>query len=548
MTAWYVRPDTGHSATRDGKTHATAWGGWAEVVWGGSGVKAADVLYVCGVHSLSSFIQTGSHGATPGNQTVISGGYGPDPGRMVFASGNFFFLIGKDYTTIEDLAVNANTSNALYLYPTGALTGVTIQRCALTGGVGAAIVGISASNGQSCVDLMIRESDFIGGSGATLGGAISWTVAASGLPISSLNRVTIHRNNFDGCAADRAVVQLRVESGANASATMADIVLTDNVFRNCATLGAEIVGPSLTGFPEYYGRNTGLRVTGNRFYDMTQTDADFNLGGAMGIGGFAPSLSPGFGENIISRNEGYRLTGPSGFLNLFYGTFDVFDNYAEDVIASQADGNALLVDHGCKDVTLYRNHFRRVIGNQDKENSGCGIMILNATNTTAYSNIVEGCKTGVYFGNKAEGQSSNVFNNSFLDCSYAGILALSTANLTGNLVRNNLLTGRAGAPSVLVKGGTMTGESHNVFHGFGAPSGHTLTVSDLTSNPLVRSDGRLKSGSPAIGAGTYIAGSDYFGNAFSNPPNIGAVEGMVKRTPLIPGKSMRAGSRAVMRV
>src|SRR5687768_12471158 len=173
------------------------------------------------------------------------------------------------------------------------------------------MIGLSASNTQSHADLTILDNDFSGGTGAPLGGAISWTVAASGLPVSTLSRVTIHKNRFSNCAADRAVIQLRMETGASASSKMADVVVTDNVFRDCPTLAMEIVGPSLTGFPEYYGRNTGIRVTGNKFYDMTANDLSFNLGGAMGIGGFGPSLTPSFGSNVIARNEAYGLEGPS---------------------------------------------------------------------------------------------------------------------------------------------------------------------------------------------------------------------------------------------
>src|SRR5687768_7814475 len=129
MTTWYVRPDTSHSGTRDGTSYDHAWGGWSSVVWGGAGVKAGDILYVCGVHTHSAFIQTGAHGGVPGSPATISGGYGPAPGTIAFASGSFFFLIGKNYTTVEDLRLKGGTSHSLYLYPTGELAGTTIQRC-----------------------------------------------------------------------------------------------------------------------------------------------------------------------------------------------------------------------------------------------------------------------------------------------------------------------------------------------------------------------------------------------------------------------------------
>ncbi|SFN73536.1 right-handed parallel beta-helix repeat-containing protein [Nitrosospira briensis] len=525
MTTWYVRPDTSHSEIRDGTSHATAWGGWSSIVWGAAGVTAGDTLYICGAHSIASTVSIGNHGATASRRVTISGDYAPDPGSMtVSVTGAVFLTVTRSHTTLDGLTITANTSNGLYLYATTSLVGLTIQRCTFHGGIGAAIVGLSAANGQSYADLTISNNRFIGGSGAPLGGAISWTVAASGLPVSTLSRVTIHGNSFTGCAAGRAVVQLRLEDGANLSSKMADIVITDNIFRDCATLGMEIVGPSLTGNPSYYGINTGIRITGNKFYDMTNTNAAFNLGGAMGIGGFGPSLSEDFGSNVIARNEAYRLIGPSGFLNLFYGTYRIFDNYAEDIVASQADGNGLLFDHGCDNTVAYGNYFRRVIGNEATENSGCGIMILDAANITAYGNIFDGCKVGVFIGNKKDTpQSSNLYNNTFLNCSFAGVYALSTANKLGHLVRNNIFTAARPVPSAQVAGGGWTGESNNAFHRFGSGVGHAVQAPHLGVDPELDSDYRPHSAVHKR-TGTYLGGKDHYGKHFYDPPNIGGVD------------------------
>ena len=522
MAEYFVRPDTSHSVTRDGKTYEKAWGGWSEIIWGGSGVKPTDVLYVCGVHTLSNFIAVGNHGATPTDRTVISGGYGPNPGTIAFTTGNFFLQIGRSYTTLEDLPIVANTRNCIYLFSANALTGVTIQRCTLTGGTGGPIISVDASNGQSHVDLTIDDNDFIGGSGASLGGAISWTVAASGLPLSNLNRVTIKNNRFTGCAAARAVIQLRLENLVNGAANMADIIVTDNTFRDCPTLAMEIYGPS------EYGRNTGIRVTDNKFYDMTANDEVFNIGGAIGIGGFAPSLTPGFGDNVIARNEGYRLTGPTGLANLFYGSYQVYNNYGEDIVASQADGNGILIDHGCDNVAVYGNRFKRVIGNPATENSGCGLMILDATNITAHSNIVDGCKIGIYVGNKLTGQSCNIYNNTFRDCSYAGVLATSTADLTTFLSRNNLFTAVGSCPSVKCATATWAGESYNCFHSFTAPVNHTLSGTTLTIDPSLDERHGCSTGT-VVGKGTPIGSYlDVYGRAFNSTPSIGAVEAVTK--------------------
>src|SRR5687768_7674285 len=256
---------------------------------------------------------------------------------------------------------------------------------------------------------------------------------------------------------------------------------------------------------------------------MTANDLSFNLGGAMGIGGFAPSLTSGFGSNVIARNEAYGLEGPSGFLNTFYGTFRVFDNYGEDIYASQADGNAILIDHGCQDTVLHGNHFRRVIGNPEAENSGCGFMILNSTGTTAYGNVVDGCKIGVYVGNKSAGQSCNIYNNTFKDCTFAGVYALSTADMAANLIRNNIFTGSASVPSALIKGGTFTSESGNCYYGFGSASGHTLHATNKLINPEIGADYRPRNAA-LVRSSTYLGGKDFSGKHFYDPPNYGAVD------------------------
>lgn len=521
MATWYVRPNISHSVTRNGTSYATAWGGWSEIVWGALGVKGGDTLYVCGAHSIAATIQMGAHGATVSSRVTISGGYAPAPGSMtITAIGGVFFFIHRSYTTIEDLTITANKSNCCYNYPT---TGVTYQRCTFYGGVGAAAIGISAADTQAYSDLTITDNEFIGGSGSPLGGAISWTVAASGAPVSSLSRVTIHNNTFTGCGAERAVVQLRIEEGSNLAATMADIVITDNTFTDCPTLGIEVVALS-------WAQNSGIRITGNKFYDMTNTSAAFNLGGAMGIGGFGHSLTTGFGSNLIERNEAYRITGPSGFLNLFYGTYLVRDNYAEDIVASQADGNALLFDHGCDGCVAYSNNFVRVTGNASTENSGCGIMILDAKNITVYGNKVKGCKVGIYVGNKAGGQSGNIHNNIFQDCSYAGVHMLTTADMATNLIRNNVFTGPSSVPSARVISGAWTGESYNCFYGFGSASGHTLAATTKIDDPMLESDGRPKTGSPLIAAGVRLGGKGVDYKTFQNPPCIGAYEYVRERS------------------
>lgn len=59
-TAYYVRPDTTHSATRNGLSYATAWGGFDEIVWASLG--ANNTLWVCGQHD-DAQLEVGASGS-----------------------------------------------------------------------------------------------------------------------------------------------------------------------------------------------------------------------------------------------------------------------------------------------------------------------------------------------------------------------------------------------------------------------------------------------------------------------------------------------------
>jgi hypothetical protein len=244
----------------------------------------------------------------------------------------------------------------------------------------------------------------------------------------------------------------------------------------------------------------------------------------MSIGGFGASLTDSFGPNIIARNEGYIIRGPSGLINLFYGSYIIYDNYGEDLSTHTIDGNGILFDHGCDNCVAYGNRFKRLVGNPVVDYSGIGIMVLDATNCRAYGNIVDGCKSGVYFGNKAGGQSSDIHNNTFLNCSLTGADVITSANKSTNFVRNNIFTATSRAnPSARVVTGVWAGESNNAFHGFGPTSGHVLDATDITVDPLIDSNYRPQN-SVVKRRGKYLGGKDYYGKHFYDPPNIGGVD------------------------
>ncbi len=515
MTIWYVRSDTSHSATRDGTSYATAWGGWASIVWSSPGVKAGDILYVCGVHGSSSQLNIGNHGSTADNRLVIRGDYAPDPGSLVFTGSSWLF-INRDYTTIQNLAITAGTAYCIYLY--GApLTGTTIRGCTLNGAANLQIINIHNADNLAYVDLTIDNNKFNGGSGTNVGAAINWLATAALTTARYVTRVKVTNNTFRRCSSNRSVIAFRIEESTPATCKITDLIISGNEFYDCFGVAAE-------AFCGIYGRNAGLRITDNRIYNQLNKPA--GMGGGFMIAGFGLSTTDGFGLNVIARNKGYRLAGPTGFSNPFYGTYSYYDNYAEDISTDTIDGCGILFDHGCDKCVAFRNQFKRLTGTgaDNYYSGGFGILVLDATNITVYGNLIDGCVMGVGFGNKEAGQSANIFNNTFRNCSQSGVYVGGYADVTGNLVRNNIFTATRGTiASVRNNAATWAGEANNCFHGFGDASRHALHTTSNTADPQLDSNYRPRSAA-LVRKGTYLGGMDFTGKRFYNPPNIGAVE------------------------
>jgi hypothetical protein len=228
---------------------------------------------------------------------------------------------------------------------------------------------------------------------------------------------------------------------------------------------------------------------------------------------------------VIARNKAYRLAGTTGFSNPFYGTYTYYDNYAEDISTDTIDGCGILFDHGCNNCVAYGNHFKRITGTgaDGYYSGGFGFLVLDAVNITVYGNVVDGCVTGVAFGNKAPGQSANIFNNTFRNCSQSGAFVGGLSEKTNSLVRNNVFTATRGTiPAVRNDTAPWLGESRNCFHGFGATLNHTLHASTVTIDPDLDDDYRPRAAYVKVG-GTYLPATDFYGNQFSSPAPMGAV-------------------------
>src|SRR5690242_9150917 len=162
MTTWYVRPDASHSGIRNGTSFDNAWGGWAEIIWGASGVKAGDILYVCGAHAYTASIAVGTHGATSdSSRIVIRGDYASSPGTIAFSVSGWLDA-GPKYTTYKSLSVTSTASGYSCIYISGS-AGVVVDGCALVGGnTGIALYGGAAFTSFTAINNTIYGQSTVG--------------------------------------------------------------------------------------------------------------------------------------------------------------------------------------------------------------------------------------------------------------------------------------------------------------------------------------------------------------------------------------------------
>ena len=507
MATWYVRPNTSHSATRNGTSYATAWGGWSEIVWGASGVTAGDTLYVCGAHAYSSGISVGAHTGTTTNRTTIRGDYTPDPGSITF-TGSVFLTNGRANTIIRSITFTAGTSHCLFVTDVATLSDYIGNRFISNAAQPAfSFYGI---NGEDHVDVLVEGNTFnCTGQGAATGkaAALEWFAAASG-GLSTLTRVKIRNNLFENCntaGTAVSVMQLRVDNAASTSCAITDLEVDGNVFRNYKGVAIRLRDDH-TG--DTYDKFKGVKVRNNQFYDGGEATTP-GWGGCISIGSFGPSTTVGFGLNELTGNVGYRQIGAAGGINCFFGSYYIANNYFEDLSTNTIDGNAILVDLQCRDVLVFNNRWRNLRGKAGVVNSGVGVMVLNATNVRVSGNVGYDMKVGIHIGDDGTGQSAKLNNNTFWGVTDYAIYMHADADRANVSMYNNTFQG-TGYSVYNNSASAWSLENFNNFDGFSSgPYQHALGGSDTTVSMFtyVNSDGSLRMpGNPLATAGTYLGG------------------------------------------
>ena len=511
MATWYVRPDTSHSGTRNGTTYATAWGGWSAITWGVGGVTAGDTLLVCGAHAYAANVTIGAHLGTLGNECVISGSYAADPGSITF-SGSVFISNARSHTKLQFLTITGATSNCVY--ESGAPTNVSYTDNAFIGGTGSII---SLDGSSSHTSTTISRNTFVTSlySGSS-GSAINWLVGTAATGV--ITDMTIEDNTFvcAGTGAHRGVIVLRVQSDANVASKFTRVKVRRNDWSVFKGVACEIG----SGFPTF-GQSAGVLITDNTISNGSETSNA--LGGGFSIWGF--TTDPAF-PNHIARNAIRDVAGPTGGFNVFYGTYEVFDNVVDGTTTTTIDGNGMLFDFGNQGARAYRNIFRNLAGKAGTSNSGVGVMVLDSTGCKAFGNLIENCYVGVHLGSAGAGQSCVISGNTFAGVVLYGVDLKTDADEANCTVKNNIFIADTGsAVSVRNGGAAWSGEDWNAVVGFAVASGHTLGANDRTTADLLSDDYRLMSGSTLIGAGSHISYTrDADGKQRPNPPSIGAYD------------------------
>lgn len=514
MATWYVRPSTAHSGTRNGTSYATAWGGWAEIVWGASGVAGGDTLYVCGAHTAGAEVIVGAHGASSNAaRATISGGYAPDPGSITIAGS--FFNVARAYTNVADLTLARTTTTGTILY-------VPVNDAAISGmdisGTGTGILIDGASNRTNILITGNTVHDCVGVLGSS-GRGIAFlpsTASRTHSNIRVIGNVITRCTDFG--------LRFSIESAAWDSTVFNGIVFRDNRVSYCGGTGAQIrsgngdlvTWPLVMSSNVFVERNTihncgtvagasgqhgGIAVSGvtapviryNTVFDTYVTGAGIQT---------AKNVNPVIDDNVI---YGIRSGTPtSGFNN-----------------GLPIDGNGIFFDNLTRGGIARRNVICDLVSTGNP-NSGTGLSFWNTTEPTTFeSNLVYDCYRGASYGNATE--TGNKFvGNTFVNCDI-GVYKVGTSALTGNcVIKNNLFVN---CPSAFT-GETNPGATWDYNAYTGTLTGISAGANDITADPQLADNYAPKATSPLISAGQHLGYMrDINGRQRPNPPSIGAHDG-----------------------
>ncbi len=511
MTTWYVRPDASHNGIRNGTSFGTAWGSWAEITWGGTGVVAGDTLYVCGSHAYTASIAVGAHGASSNaNRVTIRGDYASSAGVINFSAAGWFDA-GRNYTTLKSIQINSASVgyNCIYI---SAKTGFVVDGCTVVGGDS----GVTLASNTAFTSCNVTNNTIYGQTTAGVNQSIATaSIVSAGIVVAGN---TVYGTGLYG-------IQLSISSTNSAWITSQ---LTDYLVANNIVYGTP--GPSIylrtcnndqVTPPAIY--SPGLLVSGNTIYNCGTAAGPNGNHGGISVSGFS---SPIISNNTV-RNTYVTGAGVQTAKNISPQIlFNTISGIRSGTPASgfqnglPIDGCGIFLDNLTIGGLAFGNHISDLIST-GVQNSGAGLSFWTARDAKYIGNVVVDCYVGANYGHASE-TGNQILNNTFIRCN-TGIDRIGTAALSGNItVKNNILlncaTGFSSGtnPSITA--------DYNCLHGFVTDyAGVVPGPNDLKVDPAL--DEFYRPCAAALKrSGTSTSAKDFYGKQFYNPPNIGAVD------------------------
>lgn len=508
MAIWYVRTDTSHSATRNGTSYATAWGGWTEVVWGVSGVSLSDTLYVCGAYASSTFLSVGAHlAASTAQQVTLRGDYAGDPAIFTF-TGTGYLNSARNYTTIKGMKVNGMTGFSCILHT--AIAGGIIENCELVGGSN----GVGLGSNVAYTSYTVRNNVIHGQTNI----GINHTIGTASLTPTG---ILISGNTVYAAAVYG--IQFVVNSAAWTTSRFDKCAIRGNTVRDCPGGSVYFItcNNDTTTAPTIY--STDIEVSGNTIDRCGTIAGDSGKHGGITVMGAAwPMIFNNTVRDTYVTGAGIQTAKniqPQIFNNTVSGI-----RSGTPTVAFQSgfpiDGNGIFFDNLTVGGLAYGNHISDLV-NTGIPSSGVGLAIWDCQNVTYTGNIVMNCSGGITYG-KASENNNAAYNNTIIDCD-VGVIKVGTTTLAGNVsVKNNIFlrctTGFSSGTNPAINA------DYNCIHGATTPySGISAGANDKLVDPKL-DNGKRPTEATLIRAGTSVNGKDFNGKLFYSQPNIGAVD------------------------
>jgi hypothetical protein len=358
--------------------------------------------------------------------------------------------------------------------------------------------GVEISQRNQSIDL--DKHEYLTFNGLELAYSGSYGVTCGGIPYSELSGLIVkncHIHHFG------SKVGVWGGDGYALSLWYSDMLIKDNIIHDC---GRRLI--SLYLYNQVIHPHDVI-IEGNTLYDGYHTsgiDINTNASGSW--------------ENIIIRN------------NIFYQNTNSIDAAENPTVENIFIAEQGTLTGSVNDVYIYNNIFRNP--------NYYSILLEHASSIFIYNNTFYGDNpaattlNGGFVGMSGAGSytlKNNVFYNNISHSTNANFRCLSIASTTGTAISDYNLFYNIDESQTLVSWHS-TGYAPSQWATYKTVSGQDVH-SPTPDNPLFvsSSDYHLRAGSPTIGSGVNIGlKTDYEGNAFKNPPSIGAYEYDLKST------------------